>query len=236
MRLNRTTSLAALLAFAGCLGIARAQDAPAPSAAPPATAAAPPASPAATPPVAGATPPATTAKPPAAAQPKTIEEILDALAQAIREKNNPMRMRLWFRVREQGKSATKALLAGYAKYPEIEVKEYMIKCLSWTTDPEAFEFVKGKMKDTDVVIRRRATYEINNFDDHKATPLLVEALGDPDERVRVHACQALGVLDDKNAIEPLKKTYKSDTSDLVKQFAKKQLELYEINYPEAKVD
>lgn len=232
--------LIAVASVALLAGTARAEDAPPAAASPTAPATAPPPASANTPPAgtpaAGATPAVTTATPPAAAQPKTIEEILDALAKAIREKNNPMRMRLWFRVREQGKSATKALIAGYSKYPEIEVKEYMIKCLSWTTDPEAFEFVKGKMKDTDVVIRRRATYEINNFDDHKATPLLCDALGDPDERVRVHACQALGVLDDKAAIPCLKQTYASDKSDLVKQFAKKQLELYEINYPEAKVE
>ena len=169
--------------------------------------------------------------------PETIEQVLEVLADAIREKNDPMRMRMWFRVREQGAKAAPALMKAFEQYPEMEIKEYMIKCLSWTQDEAAWEFVKKHLDSENVVLRRRATYEINNFDDHRATPLLVKRLAeDADERVRVHACIALGVLDDKNAIEPLKKAYKNDSSELVQQFAKKQLELYEINYPEAKVE
>jgi HEAT repeat protein len=177
----------------------------------------------------------TATPPPAAGKPQDIKQVIEVLADAIRTKNDPMRMKMWFRVREQGAAAVPALLEAFDKYPEPDVKEYMVKCLSWTKDERAWDFVKARMKSPDVAMRRRATYEINNFDDHRATPLLVEALKDPDERVRVHACIALGVLDDKKAIEPLKATYKSDASDLVRQFAKKQLELYEINYPEAKV-
>ena len=202
---------------------------------PPATAPAAPAAEATAPETVTATPPA--AAPGDAADSQTIEQIIEVLAQAIREGNDPMRMRMWFRVREQGAQAVPALLLAFDKYPEMDVKEYMVKCLSWTKDEKAWNKVLGLMKSDDVVLRRRATYEINNFDDLRATQPLIEALKtDPDERVRIHACIALGVLDDKRAIAPLKDSYKSDASDLVKQFAKKQLELYEINYPEAHVE
>jgi len=191
-----------------------------------------------------AAPPATTPKatpkeveatPPAYKPPETIEEVLEVLAKSIREKNDPMRMRMWFRVREQGAEAVPALLKAFDQYPEMEIKEYMVKCLSWSKSEKAYQKVLSLMKSDNVVLRRRATYEINNFDDPRAVPPLIEALKDPDERARVNATIALGVLDDKRAIAPLKRTYQSDSSKLVREFAKKQLELYEINYPEAHV-
>lgn len=187
----------------------------------------------------GAPPPVQATPPSAVAQPKDIHQILDVLADAIRQKNDPMRMRMWFRVRELGgdPKVVDALLEGFVKYPEMDIKEYMVKCLSWTKSQKAYDKVLSLLSSDNVVLRRRATYEINNFDDVKAVPPLIEQLkADSDERVRVNATIALGVLDDKRAIPALKDAHKNDKSDLVRQFAKKQLELYEINYPEAKVD
>ncbi len=231
--MSKTTAcgLAAILAAAFAASSAALPPPDAKPAPPPATTPAPaaPAAPAGTPVV--------TATPPAPGQTTDIHVILDQLADAIKTKNDPMRMKLWFRVREMGDGAVDALLAGFDKYPEMDVKEYMVKCLSWTKSPKAWDKVLSLMKSPDVVLRRRATYEINNFDDPRAVEPLIEQLkSDPDERVRVNACIALGVLDDKRAIPALKNAYKTDKSTLVQQFAKNQLELYEINYPEAKVE
>ena len=55
-----------------------------------------------------ATPAPVTPTPPAATQPQDIKQILEVLADAIRTKNDPMRMRMWFRVREQGEKAAGA--------------------------------------------------------------------------------------------------------------------------------
>ncbi|MFN7971502.1 MAG: HEAT repeat domain-containing protein [Acidobacteriota bacterium] len=235
--LSRRALLAASLAVAsGFVWVVSAQS-PAPPAAPtttPATSA--PAPPAAATPAA----PAPITPTPPAAQPQDIHIVLDQLKDAINTNNDPMRMRLWFRVREamekDREPTVDALLQGFEKYAEMPVKEYMVKCLSWTKSPRAKAKVLELMKSTDITLRRRATYEICNFDDTTVTPQVIDALKDPDERVRIHACIVLGVIDDKRAIQPLKDTYKSDVSETVRLFAKKQLELYEINYPEAKVE
>ena len=71
-------------------------------------------------------------------------------------------------------------------------------------------------KTDDPRIRQYLSMVLGNLGDRRATPLLVEALGDPTQETRIYAALALGRLRDPAAVPPLLKTFASDERDVRK--------------------
>ena len=74
-------------------------------------------------------------------------------------------------------------------------------------------------KTDDPRIRQYLSMVLGNLGDRRATPLLVEALGDPTPEARIYAALALGRLRDPSAVPPLLKTFSSDERDVRKAAA-----------------
>ena len=74
-------------------------------------------------------------------------------------------------------------------------------------------------KNDDPRIRRYLSMVLGNLGDRRATPLLLEALGDADVETRIYAALALGRLRDPAAVEPLVKVFASDENDVRKASA-----------------
>jgi HEAT repeat protein len=74
-------------------------------------------------------------------------------------------------------------------------------------------------KTDDPRIRQYLSMVLGNLGDRRATPLLVEALGDPTQETRIYAALALGRLRDPAAVPPLLKAFSSDERDVRKAAA-----------------
>jgi HEAT repeat protein len=74
-------------------------------------------------------------------------------------------------------------------------------------------------KHDDPRIRRYLSMVLGNLGDRRATPLLVEALGDPDVETRIYAALALGRLKDPAALPELLNAFGSDENDVRKAAA-----------------
>lgn len=74
-------------------------------------------------------------------------------------------------------------------------------------------------KNDDPRIRRYLSMVLGNLGDKRATPLLVEAIGDPDIETRIYAILALGRLKDPAAFPELLKAFGSDEHDVRKAAA-----------------
>ena len=74
-------------------------------------------------------------------------------------------------------------------------------------------------KTDDPRIRQYLSMVLGNLGDRRATPLLVEALGDPTPEARIYAALALGRLRDPAAVPPLLEAFASDERDVRKAVA-----------------
>lgn len=74
-------------------------------------------------------------------------------------------------------------------------------------------------KDDDPRIRRYLSMVLGNLGDKRATPLLIEALGEKDVETRIYAALALGRLKDPAAVPPLLTAFSSDERDVRKAAA-----------------
>ncbi|MGZ5442097.1 MAG: HEAT repeat domain-containing protein [Thermoanaerobaculia bacterium] len=90
------------------------------------------------------------------------------------------------------------------KYPNLVVDIAKVYEDSKTDDPR---------------IRQYLSMVLGNLGDRRATPLLVEALGDPTQETRIYAALALGRLRDPAAVPPLLKSFASDERDVRKAAA-----------------
>lgn len=74
-------------------------------------------------------------------------------------------------------------------------------------------------KTDDPRIRRYLSMVLGNLGDRRATPVLVEALSDPDVETRIYAALALGRLKDPQAVPRLLEVFRSDENDVRKAAA-----------------
>jgi HEAT repeat protein len=74
-------------------------------------------------------------------------------------------------------------------------------------------------KGDDPRIRRYLSMVLGNLGDRRATPLLVEGLGDADPEARIYAALALGRLRDPAAVPALLKAFSTDERDIRKAAA-----------------
>jgi len=88
----------------------------------------------------------------------------------------------------------------------------------------------GRSKNDDPMVRRYLTVVLGNLHDRKATPLLLDALGDRDPETRIYALWALGELRDPAALPALGKAAADEDSGVRKMAV---YSLGEIGSPEA---
>jgi HEAT repeat protein len=76
-----------------------------------------------------------------------------------------------------------------------------------------------RAKDDDPRVRRYLAMVLGNLGDRRATPLLVDALGDQDPETRIYAVLALGRLRDPAAVPPVLSSLSKDERDVRKAAA-----------------
>ena len=79
--------------------------------------------------------------------------------------------------------------------------------------------VYADAKSDDPRIRQYLSMVLGNLGDRRATPLLIDGLGDPAPETRIYAALALGRLHDPAAVPPLLKVFQSDERDVRKAAA-----------------
>lgn len=85
--------------------------------------------------------------------------------------------------------------------------------------PEQVISVYRKSKDDDPRIRRYLSMVLGNLGDRRATPLLIEALGEKDVETRIYAALALGRLKDPAGVPALLDAFARDERDVRKAAA-----------------
>jgi len=160
------------------------------------------------------------------------DQAIETMIGAIKDGNDPIRNRMFFRLRDIGEPAVDPLIAAYSGNRDLAVRQYIIKVLGWVGGEKAYEFIAGKIGDPQAGIRQKAAESLCTIEDERGIPLLIQALDDADPDVRIAAIVSLGVMEVPQAIEPLKKKL-DDPEKRVAQFAQNYLELLAITYPEA---
>ncbi len=148
----------------------------------------------------------------------TVDEIVTTLEKAIRDKNDPMRNRMFFKLRALGKKATPSLVE-LLKSSEPGVSEYAAFTLSWIADPAAIDPLLAFLERGNSSQKQKALYALGNMawgtDEKvrkavhsKAIDSMIGYLSSDDLAVLREAAYALGLAGDPKAIkslEPLQK-------------------------------
>lgn len=166
-----------------------------------------------------------------------VGQIIATMRKAIIEKNDPMRNRMYFKLRIKGKPAVNPLIEVLSD-PEPGVSEYAAFVLGWIAEPEAIEPLKDYLRrgspkqkkaalqalgnmawGTDEAIRKevhsRAVDEMMKYLDDKNDPI-----------VRREAAYGLGLAGSEKAIPVLQK-YVNDKDELMRFFAKEAIDRIE---------
>ena len=155
--------------------------------------------------------------PTAHAQDMTIDQIVETLKTSIRDKNDPMRNRMFFKLRALGSKAVPAL-TDLLKTTEPGVAEYAAFTLGWIADTNAIAPMLTLLESGNASQKRHVLQALGNMawgtDDkvrkavHKqAVPAMIQHLSVQDVSVVRDAAYGLGLAGDPQAIqhlEPLK--------------------------------
>ncbi len=144
---------------------------------------------------------------------------LDTMVQSILDDNDPMRNRMFIKLRYIGAPSTPSLLENL-DHEESAVREYLAFTLGFFDEPGVIQPLIELFKGDEVVTVRTAAAEaLGRLECADAVDLLVTALGESDPRVRQSAAYALGLIGDRRAEGPLKKAKTGDEDELVRFFA-----------------
>ena len=159
------------------------------------------------------------------------EEVIQTMIKAIKEKNDPMRNRMYFKLRILSSKAVNPLLNAYKKNTNKHVKEYIIYTLGWIFDERVIPHLIGFLKESEPRYRATAARALGNHETKKAVPELIRTLEDKVPEVRRDAGFALGLIADPKALPHLKKL-QNDKNELVRFFTKEAIENieWEIQY------
>jgi len=98
-------------------------------------------------------------------------------------------------------------------HPDKDVRFFAADALSRIRDARAVGALAGLLSDPYVIVRKKATRALVNIG-FPAVPTLIQSLNEIGQSVRLSACEALGLIGDSEAIEPLKHLLE-DQDDLV---------------------
>ena len=155
---------------------------------------------------------------------KQIKEYIQTLNKAIKEKNDPLRNKMYFKFRliEQDNPGVVApYLIENLKSNIPGVPEYTAFILGWIADKRAVEPLK-KMLKMDDSKKRAAMRALGNMEATEALEDIAKLLQDPNPRVRQDAAYSLGIMGDERAIPYLKEAL-GDEDELVRFFAKEAI-------------
>lgn len=165
-----------------------------------------------------------------------IGQIISTMKKAIIEKNDPMRNRMYFKLRIIGKPALKPLI-DLLSDKEPGVSEYAAFVIGWLALPEGIEPLKEFMKNGSTTQKKAALQALGNMawgtdeavrkEVHsRAVGEMLKYLEDPDIIVRREAAYGLGLAGDPKAIPVLKK-YLEHEDELLRFFADEAIERIE---------
>lgn len=165
-----------------------------------------------------------------------VTQILQTMKKAIIEKNDPMRNRMYFKLRIIGKPAVKPLVQ-MLDDPEAGVSDYAAFVLGWIAHPDAIEPLKEFLGKGSTSQKKAALQALGNMawgteesvrkEVHsRAVDEMMKYLENKDNIVRREAAYALGLAGDKRSIPVLQK-YVNDEDELMRFFAKEAIERIE---------
>jgi HEAT repeat protein len=149
----------------------------------------------------------------------SVAEILTTMKKAILEKNDPMRNRMFFKLRKIGKPAVEPLVEVLSD-PEPGVSEYAAFTLGWIADPGAIEPLVKYLKGGDKSKKKAALQALGNMAwgteekvrkavHAQAVPTMIEELEKGEIEVQREAAYGLGLAGDRKAIPSLRKYVES---------------------------
>jgi len=165
-----------------------------------------------------------------------IGQIIATMKKAIIEKNDPMRNRMYFKLRIIGKPAVKPLVETLNDQ-EPGVSEYAAFVLGWIADPKGIEPLKDFLRKGTSTQKKAALQALGNMawgtDESIRTEVHKNAVGEmlkylenDDPVVQREAAYGLGLAGDPKAIPVLQK-YVEAKDELLRFFAKEAIERIE---------
>jgi len=147
---------------------------------------------------------------------------LGTMITAVREENDPMRNRMFIKLRVLGTVSTGPILAALED-PAPEVRHYLAFTLGFLDDPSVTDPLRSLfLSDPDVAVRCAAAEALGRLQRVEAFDDLVAALSDESARIRQSAAYSLGQIGDPRGRPYLEKA-KSDDDELVRFFAEDAL-------------
>jgi len=151
---------------------------------------------------------------PSAAQ-ETIDEIISTLKDSIREKNDPMRNRMFFKLRALGPEAVPALV-DLLRNDEPGISEYAAFTLGWIAEPSSVPALVEYLKNGNASRKKAALQALGNMAwgtaekvrktvHEQAVPEMIPHLSSKEIEVRREAAYGLGLAGDPRAIQHLEK-------------------------------
>ena len=150
-----------------------------------------------------------------AADPKTIEALIAALADSDPDVREMVVVTLG-RMRDD--RIVPALLP-LLKDSNADVREHVVFALARTGDPRAAAAVMTMIDDASSDVRQQAVHLLGQSRNREAVPALLKALKDSSADVRQQAVFGLGHLRDVSAVEPLLDALKDSSADVRQQAA-----------------
>ncbi len=162
----------------------------------------------------------------ARAEDMPLDRVIETMKTSIREKNDAMRNRMFFKLRALGSKAVPALV-GVLKENEPEVSDYAAFTLGWIADPTAIPELLAFLERGASSQKRHALQALGNMAwgtkqevrarvHELAVGKMIPYLDSSDLAVRRDAAYGLGLAGDKKAIAPLRKLV--DHEDKVLRF------------------
>lgn len=147
------------------------------------------------------------------AEDMTVDQIVETLKASIRDKNDPMRNRMFFKLRALGSKAVPAL-TDLLKSPEPGISEYSAFTLGWIADVSSIRPLLSFLDAGNASQKRHALQALGNMawgtdekvrkEIHKqAVPAMIPHLKSTDLTVVRDAAYGLGLAGDTKAIEAL---------------------------------
>ncbi|MBM3319389.1 MAG: HEAT repeat domain-containing protein [Candidatus Eisenbacteria bacterium] len=147
---------------------------------------------------------------------------LQTMVASVREKNDPMRNRMFIKLRVLGEASVDPLLAGLADETP-DVRRYLAFTLGFFDVPRVTDPLLALFRsDREVSVRTAAAEALGRLQRPEAVDPLVAALADANASIRQSAAYSLGLIGDPRARPALERA-KSDTDELVRFFAEEAL-------------
>jgi HEAT repeat protein len=147
---------------------------------------------------------------------------LETMIQSIREENEPMRNRMFMKLRVLG-SVSVGPIVDALDDPSPEVRHYLAFTLGYLDDEAVIDPLFSLFRaDPLVTVRCSAAEALGRQECVEAIDPLIEALADTSAQLRQSAAYALGLIGDPRA-RPALETAKSDSDELVRFFAEDAL-------------